>query len=321
MIDSKLYLLIVLFAFTVSCSNDDATIATAPILQEPEPPSTVIVTGTLSLSLNHKGLKRSYILYVPEDYDGTKEVPLVFNFHGYTSNAMEQMQYGDFRDIAKREGFIIAHPEGLKFNGSTHWNVGGWTLGSTADDIGFTEAMIQEISSNYNIDQKRIYSTGMSNGGFFSFELACQLSHKIAAVASVTGSMTPETLADCNPSQLVPILQFHGTNDVVVPYAGTTWTEHIDNVIDYWVAANELEDISMTTLVDDIDETDGSTLERFQYGEVTDASTVIHYKVIGGSHTWPGTSIRSSGTNYDINASELIWAFFDSYDLEGKREL
>lgn len=321
MMNPKLYLLFLLLTFSVSCSNDDTAIATAPVLPEPEPLSDIIVTGTLSLSLNHKGLNRSYVLYVPEGYDGSEEVPLVFNFHGYTSNATEQMQYGDFRDIAKREGFIIAHPEGLELNGSTHWNVGGWTLGSTADDIGYTEAMIQQISTDYNIDQKRIYSTGMSNGGFFSFELACQLSHKIAAIASVTGSMTPETLADCDPSKPVPILQFHGTNDVVVPYAGTTWTEHIDNVIDYWVTANELENISTTTLIHDIDETDSSTLERFQYGDESDASTVIHYKVIGGSHTWPGTSIRSSGTNYDVNASELIWAFFDSYDLEGKREL
>ena len=318
---TRICIFILVISIISSCSKEDETMIISPTQPDPEPVSDVIVTGTLSKSISHQGQSRSYILYVPESYDGSEDVPLILNYHGYTSNADEQMQYGDFREIAKREGFIVAHPEGLLLNGSSHWNVGGWTLGSTADDIGYTEAMIQEISEDYNIDAKRIYSTGMSNGGFFSFELACQLSNKIAAVASVTGSMTPETIGACNPNRPVPILQFHGTQDRVVPYTGTTWTKHIDEVVDYWVTFNELDDTSMTTQVEDINESDGSTLERFQYGDDSDASTVIHYRVIGGTHTWPGSAVTSFGTNYDINASEVIWAFFDRYDLEGRREL
>ena len=147
---------------------------------------------TITATLTHDSIDREYILYVPANYTGDTPVPLVFNFHGFTSNAGEQMAYGDFRPIADTAGFILVHPEGTLFNGSTHFNVGGFTAGSTVDDVGFTEAMIDTISAEYNINAERVYSTGMSNGGFMSFLLACQLSDKIAAIASVTGSMTPE---------------------------------------------------------------------------------------------------------------------------------
>jgi len=150
------------------------------------------VTGTINGSIEHNGMDRSYILYVPESYDGTKAVPLVLNFHGYTSNAKDQMNYGDFRPLADKEGFIVVHPQGTLLDGKTHWNVGGWTLASKVDDVAFTEALLDHLSSEYKIDAKRVYSTGMSNGGYMSFLLACQLSNRIAAVASVTGSMTPQ---------------------------------------------------------------------------------------------------------------------------------
>jgi len=147
-----------------------------------------IAQQTINGTLEHDGLMREYILYVPANYTGTEEVPLLFNFHGYGSNASQQMFYGDFRPIADTEGFIIVHPMGTVDNtGTTHFNVGWGT--STIDDVGYTEALIDDLSSNYPIDAKRIYSTGMSNGGFMSYTLACELSDRIAAIASVTGTM------------------------------------------------------------------------------------------------------------------------------------
>jgi len=145
-----------------------------------------VAQQTISDSISHDGMTREYILYVPANYTGTEEVPLLFNFHGYTSNATEQMWYGDFRSIADTAGFIIIHPEGTEDGtGTTHFNV-GWG-GSTVDDVSFTEALIDSISAEYTINQDRIYSTGMSNGGFMSFKLACELSDRIAGIASVTG--------------------------------------------------------------------------------------------------------------------------------------
>jgi len=272
---------------------------------------------TVTKNLIHDNLNRSYIVYIPDSYDENINTPLLFNFHGYTSNATEQMAYGDFRSIADAEGFILVHPEGLLFNGQTHWNVGGWTTGSTVDDVGFTEKMIEDLSDDFNIDQNRIYATGMSNGGFMSFLLACQLSDKIAAVASVTGSMTPSTFDNCNSQHPTPVLYIHGTSDSVVPYEGASWTKRVEDVISFWATENECDSEPIVEDIPDTNTSDESTVELFSYLNGDSGSEVMHYKVIGGDHTWPGTFLNFPGTNHDINASYVIWNFLSQYDING----
>lgn len=272
---------------------------------------------TITATITHDGLEREYILYVPAMYTGQKEVPLVFNFHGYGSNAFEQMWYGDFRAIADTANFLIVHPLGTLFNGTTHFNVGGWTLGSTADDVGFTAALIDSLSAQYSIDQDRIYATGMSNGGFMSFVLACQLSERIAAIASVTGSMTPETYNTCDPTHPMPVLQIHGTADLTVPYGGALWTKPIQDVLDYWIAFNGCTTIPNIVDLPDAAPQDGSTVQAQVYDEGDNGATVEHYKVTGGGHTWPGTIFGSAGTNQDVKASLVIWRFFSRYTTSG----
>lgn len=272
---------------------------------------------TINESIVHDNRLRTYILYVPSSYTPDSQVPLVFNFHGYTSNAISQMEYGNFRAIADTAGFIIVHPMGTLFNGNPHWNVGGWTIGSTTDDIGFTDALITEISAKYSIDQDRIYATGMSNGGYMSFLLACQLSQKIAAIASVTGSMTPQTFEACDPQHPTPIMQIHGTSDNVVPYFGANWTESIETVMSYWVNYNNCNTTPTISSLPNINPGDGSTVQHFIYEGGEKGVTSEHYKITGGGHTWPGTSIGGPGTNYDMNASLEIWKFFLRYDLNG----
>ena len=275
---------------------------------------------TFKDSIFHDSLKREYILYVPENYEAETATPLVLNFHGFTSNATEQMFYGDFRGIADTAGFIVVHPEGTLLNGLSHWNVGGWTTLSTVDDLGFTSVLIDSLSLDYNIDPDRIYATGMSNGGYMSFLLACQLGHKIAAVASVTGSMTPETYTDCLPDHPTPIMQIHGTADPVVPYDGAVWSQSIQSVLDYWVIQNECQPTAETESVEDINIFDGSTAERISYKGGNNNSDVIHYKITNGAHTWPGTFFGGAGTNMDFNASEVIWQFFSRYSLSDLKE-
>ena len=119
----------------------------------------------INSSLTHNGITRNYILFIPGSYDPATPAPLVFSFHGYSSNAALNMNYTGFTAISDTAGFILVHPDGtLDATGTPHWNVGGWTVGSTTDDIGFTDQMITEISNDYNINSDRIYSTGMSNG-------------------------------------------------------------------------------------------------------------------------------------------------------------
>ena len=274
---------------------------------------------TINESIIHDGIQRNYIVYIPEIYDGSSAVPLVLNFHGYGSNATQQMFYGDFRDIADTEGFLLVHPEGTLSNGDQFWNVGfPGTTSSTIDDVGFTEALIDELSNSYAIDLDRVYATGMSNGGFMSFLLACQLSEKIAAVASVTGSMTPDTFNDCNAQHPTPVLQIHGTNDSVVPYDGNSiWTLPIVDVVSYWVNYNNCDTTPTTTTFPDLDLSDGSTVEHSVYEDGDLGSTTEHMKVIGGGHTWPGSIINTPGTNQDIDASMEIWSFFSRFDING----
>ena len=270
---------------------------------------------TIYGSIIHDGMNREYILYVPASYTGTSAVPLVLNYHGYGSTAEEQMWYGDFRSIADTAGFLVVHPQGSLHLGITHWNVGGWTIGSTADDVGFTAALIDSLEVEYSIDLTRIYATGMSNGGFMSFLLTCQLNDEIAAIASVTGSMTPETYDDCSPIHPTPILQMHGTADGVVPYDGSFWTKSIDDVLQYWIDVNNCNPVPTITNLPDIEPNDGSTVEYIVYEGGDNDVTVEHYKVIDGGHTWPGNPLGGPGTNYDINASIEIWKFFSKYDL------
>ena len=272
---------------------------------------------TINASITHDGIQRNYILYIPELYDGSSDVPLVLNFHGFGSNANEQMFYGDFRDIADTEGFLLVHPEGTTFIGNQFWNVGFPGLSSTVDDVGFTEALIDELATLYAIDLDRVYATGMSNGGFMSFLLACQLSEKIAAVASVTGSMTQDTFDDCNAQLPTPVLQIHGTEDDVVSYNENNLSLPIPDVISYWVDHNNCETTPTTTTLPDVDVSDGSTIEYSVYEDGDNGITTEHMKVIGGGHTWPGSILNSAGTNQDIDASMEIWLFFSRYDING----
>ena len=272
---------------------------------------------TINASITHDGIERDYILYVPEIYDGSTAVPLVLNFHGFGSSASQQMFYGDFRDIADTEGFLLVHPEGTTFIGNQFWNVGFPGLSSTIDDVGFTEALIDELATLYTIDLDRVYATGMSNGGFMSFLLACQLSEKIAAVASVTGSMTQDTFDDCNAQLPTPVLQIHGTEDDVVLYNENNLSLPIPDVISYWVDHNNCETTPTTTTLPDVDVSDGSTIEYSVYEDGDNGITTEHMKVIGGGHTWPGSVLNSAGTNQDIDASMEIWLFFSRYDING----
>jgi len=272
---------------------------------------------TINASITHDGIQRDYILYIPELYDGSTAVPLVLNFHGYGSNAAQQMFYGDFRDIADTEGFLLVHPEGTTFIGDQFWNVGFPGLSSNIDDVGFTEALIDELATLYTIDLDRVYATGMSNGGFMSFLLACQLSEKIAAVASVTGSMTQDTFDDCNAQHPTPVLQIHGTDDGVVLYNGNNLSIPIADVISYWVDYNNCETTPTTTTLPDVDVSDGSTIEHSVYEDGDNGITTEHMKVIGGGHTWPGSVINTAGTNQDIDASMEIWLFFSRFDING----
>ncbi|MEE3197730.1 MAG: META domain-containing protein [Pseudomonadota bacterium] len=267
----------------------------------------------LACTYNHNGVAREYILYVPQSYDGDKDVPLLFNFHGYSSNAEGHHRgRADFRDLAEKENFILVVPQGSLFEGVTHWNVGAnKTRQSTADDIGFTNALIEKITSEYRVDSERIYSTGMSNGGYMSYHLACLLSEKIAAIASVTGSMTPTTFDSCSPIHPTSILQIHGTADSSVPYEGANWTLPIDEVLKYWSTYNDCDSLPTISSLSD-QNSDGLASNVISHSNCRRQVSVQLYKMKGMGHQWPEIEIGS-----DISATQVIWGFLSKYNLNG----
>jgi polyhydroxybutyrate depolymerase len=273
------------------------------------------VGQTIEYTITHDGLEREYILYVPASYTGSDSVPLLFNFHGAGGTANEQMEWGDFRTIADSAGFLIAHPQGTGNNGFTFWNIGQDT--SAVDDVGFTEAMIDSIGAEYTIDLERVYATGKSLGGFFSIHLAGQLSEKIAAIASVSGTMTQGMYDDMSPVHPTPFLHIHGTDDLLVPYDGNAAYLSVDVVLQYWVDYNNCNTTPVITQLPDLDPNDGSTVERHVYEDGNNVVTVEHLKIFGGGHSWPGSNDPYPGTNFDIDGSEEIWNFLSKYDING----
>jgi len=270
-------------------------------------------------SFSYDGLERSYILYIPESYSENTPTPLVLNLHGYSSNAGQQMIYSDFYNIADIEGFILIHPEGTTdFNDFQFWDIGAFNI-NNIDDVGFLSLLIDTIALEYNINLDRVYSVGMSNGGFMSYLLACELSDKIAAIASVTGSMTTDQIISCNPNRPIPVMQIHGTADPTVLYNGNTGIESINEVISYWVNFNNCNPEPIFNNIPDINLIDLCTAEHYIYNNGTNDSSVELYKIINGGHTWPGAAISLLGnnTNQDFNASQKIWEFFNKYDING----
>ena len=256
-------------------------------------------------SIIHNGLTRTYRLHLPDGYSPSESYPLVINMHGMGSNALEQEIYTEFNQVSDTGEFIVVYPNGV----NKLWNVSS-TGG--VDDVGFISALIDTLDVLYSIDLQRVYATGMSMGGFMSYRLACELSHRIVAIASVTGL---QAFYPCNPGRPVPVLQMHGTADGVVPYSGVAST------IAHWVDHNDCPTTPVIIDLPDIDTTDNSTVTLSYYYPCNDSTEVKLYTIHGGGHTWPGASIIIGVTNQDIHASNEIWNFFREYDLSGHTNL
>ena len=267
---------------------------------------------TVSGTISHSTGTRAYQLYIPAIYDGNSPVPLVLNLHGYGSSNTQQMFYGDFKAIADTANFLILAPQGLDDGtGTPHWNA-NW--GTGVDDISFLSDLIDSISSAYNINAGRVYSTGMSNGGFMSLTLAGQLSNKITAVASVTGTMSAIQIPQNTVVNPMPVMQIHGTADGTVNYNGDQYFLSVDSVLSYWVAHNNCNPVPTITSVPDINTSDGCTAELYAYTGGDLGAEVLHYKITNGGHTWPGSSVTIGTTNQDFDASVEIWKFFSQYE-------
>lgn len=252
---------------------------------------------------------REFRIYVPPTYDASNPTSLVINMHGYTSSAFQQEVYTQMNSVADTAGFILVYPDGI----NASWN-SGFTVpyNGGVDDVGFLSAMIDTLGFHYNLDPAKVYACGMSNGGFMSFRLACDLEDRIAAIASVTGTMTTLQLNNCTATRPVPVLQIHGNNDMTVAYNGDNLSVSVDSTLSYWKNINQCTTPVVYDTLPDLDPNDSSTVTSQYFGGCQGGVEILHYKVDNGSHTWPGgLPIPTLGvTNNDINASREIWEFF-----------
>jgi len=271
-------------------------------------PDPIISTGQTIQTLDHDGVAREYIVYIPATYDGISEVPLLFNFHGFGGDMNKYINNADMRQLSDTENFILVYPQGTLLQGSSHWNpsLPHPDNKSDADDLGFIEALINELSSKYMIDSKRIYACGYSNGAMMSYGLAFHKSDLIAAVGSVSGAMLD---TDIIPSHPMPVITIHGTSDGVLPYNGSSYFNSIETVLNFWIDFNN----TSTTPILNSENDNGTTIEHYQYNQGDNDVSVEHYKIIGGDHIWFNLNYQGS------NTSKLIWEFVSKYDINGLR--
>lgn len=259
--------------------------------------------------LDISGIMRYYLLHIPRGYQDTIPLPLVLNFHGHGSNALQQQQRTAFSLLSDKQHFIVAYPQGVV--GPDHHS--GWAIGPRWDpqvnDVLFTSDLLNHLQATLCINPDRIYATGFSNGGGMTNLLACKLANRFAAFASVSGSY-PAISGGCHPLRPVPLLEIHGTGDTIVPYSGSLVKGYPP--IALWLHGWIVRDGCAATPTVFFNR-DGLVGEKW----TCRANTVlVHYRVGGMRHMWPlHLVLRSKGAVTVFDATATIWNFFQHYSL------
>jgi len=264
--------------------------------------------GQTTETFTDQGARRTYELYVPKGYDGRTKVPVLLNFHGFGSNAKEQMIYGRFIPIADRENFLIVAPDGQ--GAVRHFNLTGER--GLPNDITMVGGLLDHVESSLCVDTARVYSTGMSDGGAMTSLLACRMTNRIAAFAPVAVIIA---LPGCKPA---PIEGFAGTADPIVPYrggrvncCGNPTLAGAPDAMTTWAKNNGCEATPTDTRL-------SSDVSRRTWPGCKAGKDAIFYTIISGGHTWPGSPIKIpyGKTTDQIDASATIWKFLSSHRLQ-----
>ncbi len=276
-------------------------------------------SGDTTRTLTVNGIERSYVIHVPSSYDGSQPVPLVMDFHGGGGNAKTQINTSNFEPLADQKEFIVVYPNGdgrigdklLTWNGGTCC---GYAVKNHIDDVGFVRAVIADIEASYKIDPKRIYATGLSNGGIMSQRLACDASDVFAAIGPVSGTLNDP---ECQPKEPVSVIEFHGTADQHIPYNGGIGDQSLAGVpfasvkdsIDFWLKFDQCPTTPKTETFADI--------QHDAYSNCAGGTAVELYTVIGGGHAWPGGNGPAwpggDQPTHTISATNLMWDFFSAH--------
>ncbi|MGQ9677911.1 MAG: extracellular catalytic domain type 1 short-chain-length polyhydroxyalkanoate depolymerase [bacterium] len=272
-------------------------------------------------SIVHQGRNRTFLLHIPKKVEGRKDLPVVFVLHGGGGTPKSVASLTGFSKLAAEEGFVVVYPQAV----NRHWNDGRQVRQflshrEKVDDVGFIELLIDTLVVELNVDSTRIYAVGISNGGMMCHRLGIELSHRLAAFASVAASL-PENLMDKKPKMPIAVLMINGTADPVVPFEGggvglfaqRGRVVSVAKAVEFWVNMNGCNIMPIeTTLVSDGDLPVRKTVYRNgRFGTEVELLTFA-----GGGHTWPGGRQRPSflGQKSDaINATKVIWEFLSRH--------
>ena len=285
-----------------------------------------VASGTTTVRFNFEGQERVYEQVVPVGYDDSTRLPVVLNWHGLGSSGVEQLAFSDYTALADAEGFIVIVPTGLEdATGLNSWELAPEQF-PDRDDLAFANTLLDQVIETLCVDDTRVYTTGMSNGGYFSSVLVCEMSDRIAAAASVAALSHADS---CDPSRVVPYIGFHGTNDEVVPYDGSGESS---------MAPGQTVPLFALKILDEFAEfaaEAGCDIEprvaqlspqvtSFDFQNCADDVQMTFYEIEGGGHSWPGSAVSLAvseaiglgATTDEISASETSWAFFQQYSLD-----
>ena len=264
------------------------------------------------------GEKRDYLLYVPRSYDRSRPTPLVISMHGAGLWGAAQRETSQWNELADSQGFIVVYPSGIGGKGVRIWHVEPGA--GLMKDVRYISELIDTLKASYNIDPTRIYANGLSNGGGMSFVLSCTLSDRVAAVGMVAAAQTLPW-SWCTDHRAVPMIAFHGTADPEVPYnGGSSWVSprpfpNVPRWVANWARRNRCG-------ANPVESTVAADVTLRAYTNCADDAAVVLYTVHGGGHTWPGGTPLPKWfvgpTTRSIDATSLMWSFFDEHPLVRK---
>jgi polyhydroxybutyrate depolymerase len=252
------------------------------------------------------GEERAYLLALPDDYDGTTAHPLVFSFHGFSSNKEGQNAYAAMAEQGTARGYIVVTPDAL---GDPHdWNYFGDQ--ARADDFGFVDALVVDLSERLCIDADRIYAAGHSAGSAFTGFLQCKPPYRFAAVAMVA-AFIPTT---CPVDEAAPsVIAFHGTADPAVPYdggsvgGGPVGTPPVLDTLAQYADAYGCQRPAT-------EDEPAAGVETDTLTGCAGGTEVVLYTIVSGTHDWPGNAIQPEATGGQAYpATDTILDFFDAH--------
>lgn len=273
-------------------------------------------------TLTVDGRARTFNVHLPSQYEESAgPLPLVIGLHGTGGSAVQFDRHYHLSEKADQEGFVAVYPNGVKSDGRLGirtWNAGAccdFAARENIDDVRFISELIDRLIGTYRIDAKRVYVTGMSNGGMLAYRLAAEIPEKIAAIAPVSCTMVFGPPA--KQSRPMPILHLHSVLDEIIPYNGGTnplgyHFPPVDSVLNVW--AKRIGCLPDAQVVADNDR-----YTQVQWVDETGSPLIVHYVTQDGGHSWPGgeqVRPQAAPPSTAIDANDLLWDFFERFNLQ-----